>query len=359
MRTIADVTTRRLHNQGLLATRFGTPEEIVRWNLAVQAQDYPGAKWTLGQRLEGIRDDDLDRLFDAGRILRTHVMRPTWHFVLPEDLRWLLALTAPRVHAANRTRYLELGLDEPTRERGREAIQRAIADAGPLTRNELREAIAAAGIDASEQRTAYLLMYSELEAAIVSGPRRGRQHTYALFDDRVPPGGERDREEAMAELVARYIASHGPATPHDIAWWSGLTISDARRGLAMVEDQLACAEIDGVAWWHAPGEVPERPAGPLVHLLQPWDEYVVGFRNHHPAWDPATRELQHPKGELWNAGLIAVDGLVIGGWRRKVTAREARITTILREPLGPAQRAALEAAAERYGRFLGRDVTIA
>jgi hypothetical protein len=356
---IADAITRRLNAQGLLGTRFATPEEVVRWQLAVQAQDYPGAKWSLGQRLSGVDDAALDRLFDEGRILRTHVMRPTWHFVLPEDLRWLLALTAPRVHATNKGRYAELGLDERTRARGGEVIHRAIADAGPRTRQELGEALAAAGIDPAGQRLAHLVMHAELEAVVCSGPRRGKQHTYALFDERVPPGGERDREEeGVAELVQRYVASHGPATPHDIAWWSGLTVSDARRGLAMVESQLARTAIDGVEWWHTPEEPSRRSRGPLVHLLQPWDEYVLGFNARNPAWPPEIRAMQGPKGKLWNASLIAVDGLVAGGWRRKLLARESRIATILPRPLAADQRAALEREVERYGRFLGLPVVM-
>lgn len=353
-----EIIARRLDTQGLLRTRFASPQEVVRWQLAVQAQDYAGAKWSLGQRLDGVTDAALDALFDAGAILRTHVMRPTWHFVLPEDLRWLLALTAPRVHAANRGRYRELGLDEATLERGREAIERAIADAGPLTRQGLAGPLAAAGIDPAGQRLAYLAMYAELEAAIVSGPRQGKQHTYALFDERVPPAPPRDRDAMLAELVARYVASHGPAPARDVAWWSGLTVRDVRRGLALAGDRLACVEIDGTEWWHAPGEAPAWPDEPLVHLLQPWDEYALNFRAHNPVWSPAALGMQHPKGALWNANLVVVDGRVAGGWRRLLTPREARITPILPEPLGAAHRSALAREVERYGDFLGLPVVL-
>ncbi len=356
--TIADLTAHRLHNQGLLGASFDTPEDVVRGNVAVQAQDYPGAKWSLGQRVNGVSDVDLDRLLDGGRILRTHVMRPTWHFVLPEDLPWLLALTAPRVHAANRARYRELELDDTTLERGREVVEREIADVGPRTRPELGDALAASGIDPAGQRLAYLVMYAELEAAIVSGPLRGKQHTYARFDDRVPPGRERDRDEALTELVVRYMRSHGPATPHDVAWWSGLTVTDARRGLEMAGDRLARSEIDGVTWWHDADLPDARLDAPTVHLLQPWDEYVVGFRNHQPVWIPEIRAMQSPKGALWNASLIAVDGVVRGGWRRKMSARDVRISLILPHELDAAHSAALDSEASRYGAFLGRPVTI-
>jgi hypothetical protein len=353
-----DIIARRLHNHGLLAPRFATPEEVVRWQLAVQAQDYAGAKWSLGQRLDGFSDAEIDRLFDEGRILRTHVLRPTWHFVAPDDLRWLLALTAPRVQAANRTRYLELGLDEATRARGIEAIHRAIVVAGPLPRKAVAEALAAAGIDPAGQRLAYLLMDAELEAVICSGPRHGKQHTYALFDERVPPGAAREREAMLAELAMRFVASHGPVTPHDLAWWSGLTVTDARRGLALAGDRLACAEIDGIARWHVPGESAGGWDSPLVHLFQPWDEYVLGFNARNPAWTPELRAMQGPKGALWNASLIAVDGRVAGGWRRQVTAREARIATILPSDLSKEEQAALARAAEAYGRFLEMPVVV-
>lgn len=356
---IADLTLCRLHTQGLLCTRSASSEEMVGWNVAVQSQDYAGAKWTLGQRLDGATDTDLDRQFDDGAFLRTHVLRPTWHFVLPRDLRWLLELTAPRVHAANKGRYRDLELDETTLERGTEVIVRAIADAGLLTRQELGEALAAGGIDPGGQRLGYLTMYAELERAICSGPRRGKQHTYARFDDRVPPGPAHDRDEAIAELAYRYIASHGPVTPPDFAWWSGLILTDARRGFAAVEDRIERLAVDDETWWIVPDGLPEPPEGPLVHLLQPWDEYVVGFRQHQPVWDPDIRAAQNPKGELWNASLIAVDGIVSGGWRRKLSAKEVRVEPLLPAPLSPGHRAALERAAAGYGRFLAREPVLA
>lgn len=353
-----EIIARRLESHGLRATRFGSPPDVVRWNLAVQAQDYAGAKWSLGQRLDGIGDAELDALFDAGAFLRTHVMRPTWHFVLPEDARWLQALTAPRVQAANRTRYAELELDEATRARGRETIGRAIAEAGPLDRKAIGAALAAAGIDPAGQRLGYLLMDAELEMIVISGPRQGRQHTYALFDDRVPAGPDRDRDEMLAELVARYVASHAPVTPRDVAWWSGLTMRDVRRGLDLAGDRLAGVEREGEWWWLAPGPVPAPLDPPMVHLLQPWDEYALGFRDHNPVWLPAARAMQHPKGALWNASLLALDGIVSGGWRRRVTAREARILPILPSPPGDEHLAELEREAERYGRYLGLPVII-
>jgi hypothetical protein len=353
-----EIIARRLDNQGLLRTRFGSPQDAVRWNLAVQAQDYPGAKWSLGQRLDGITDADLDALFDAGAILRTHVMRPTWHFVLPEDLRWLMALTAPRVQAANRSRYLELGLDEVTRERGREAIRDAIAVDGPLGRAAIGEALNTAGIDPAGQRLAYMLMDAELEMIVCSGPRQGKTHTYALFDERVPPEPARDRDAMLAELAVRCVASHGPVTPHDVSWWSGLTVRDARRGLALAGDRLDRVTIDGTDWWLAPAAAPPLSETPMAHLLQPWDEYALGFRAHNPVWDPAVLAMQNPKGTLWNASLIALDGIIAGGWRRQVTAREVRITTILPSVPGDAHRAALERAAETYSKFLELPVVI-
>ncbi len=354
----SEMIARRLDNQGLLHTRFDSPAEVVRWNLAVQAQDYAGAKWSLGQRLDGVTDTDLDALFDRGELLRTHAMRPTWHLVLPEDLRWLLALTSPRVQAANRTRYRDLGLDEATRERGRETIRGAIADAGPLSRNAIGAVLEDAGIDPAGQRLAFLLMDAELEAVVCSGPRQGKQHTYALFDDRVPPEPPRAREAMLAEMAERYVTSHGPVTPHDLSWWSGLTVRDARAGLALAGDRLARIEIDGAEWWHAPGHVSPTPEPPLVRLLQPWDEYALGFRAHNPVWDPDVLKLQTPKGVLWNANLIAVDGILSGGWRRQANARDVQIRTILPTPLDDRYRAALDETAAMYAAFLGRPVTI-
>ncbi len=199
---------------------------------AVQSQDYAAAKWGVGQRTVGITDAIVEQAFADGSILRTHVMRPTWHFVTPSDIRWMLSLTAPRVHAANAYRYRELELNEAVFRRCRSSLMRALQGGRQLTRTELRQLLQRARIDTTApQRLAYLLMHAELEGVICSGARRGKQFTYALLDERVPPASVPQRDEALHDLTMRYFSTRGPATPQDFSWWSGLTVADAKRGV--------------------------------------------------------------------------------------------------------------------------------
>ncbi len=189
-------TIRRRHaSQRLAGEPLASPADAVRWSGAVQAQEFAEVKWSLGERIGDLDDAAVERAFTAGEILRTHVMRPTWHLVAAEDIRWLLRLTAPRVHAANRYWYRQAGLDAPTLERSQELIARELADGEPRTRKQLVAALAAAGIEGDSLRVGYILVHAELEQLVCSGPRRGKQHTYMLLDDRAPSdrGAERRR----------------------------------------------------------------------------------------------------------------------------------------------------------------------
>jgi hypothetical protein len=356
----AALAERRLHNTGLTAARFEAPEQVVRWFGAVQSQDYGPAKWSLGQRVPGTTDAAVDAAFDRGTIVRTHALRPTWHFVDPADLRWIQRLTGPRVHALNAYYYRQLDLDESTLT----TTARLLVDAlrgGPLTRSELRARFELAGVGTGGFRLAYILMHAELNALICSGPLHGKQHTYALVDERVPPAPARGRDEALAELTLRYFTSHGPATTKDFAWWSSQTMADVRAGLDLVGAALAHETVGGLTYWFA--DQPERAmppspaavaASPTAHLLQAYDEYVVAFNDSKYLLDASGAARAYTGGDrrVFN-GLVILDGQLAGHWRRRVTATEVLIETQLYRPLDAAGRRALRLAADRHGAFLG------
>src|SRR3989442_8665844 len=161
-----DIAHRRLHNQHITRRTLETPQALVEWLGAVQAQDFAAAKWALGLRLQGVKDDDIEQAFTDGAILRTHVMRPTWHFVSPADIRWLLALTAPRVHAANAHMYRKLDLDARICRRSDATLSKALEGGQHLTRAELRTVLQRHGIATGEERMAYLVMHAELEGVV-------------------------------------------------------------------------------------------------------------------------------------------------------------------------------------------------
>ena len=292
------------------------------------------------------------RAFDQGRILRTHVLRPTWHFVSPADIRWLLALTAPRVHAANAYYYRKLELDEVVFRRSRAALLGALRGGAALTREEVAAVHRKAGIDAAGLRLAYLVMRAELDGVLCSGPLRGKQFTYALLEERVPAARVRDRQESLAELTRRYFAGHGPALVKDFAWWSGLTTTEARSGLEMAKGSLLSETVSGKTYWFAEKAKTPAPKTPAVRLLPNYDEYLIGYKDHSASFEPSLREKVGRDTAALQAHIVVLDGHVIGGWRRTIQKKEITITTDLLVRLDKAQRAAVAAAAERYGAFM-------
>lgn len=352
----AGIAAQRLTNQCITAAKHRRPADVVAWFGAVQAQEYEPAKWGLGLRLpEGTADADIERAFEQGQILRTHVMRPTWHFVTPKDIRWLLELTAPRVHRVMSSYNRQLELDSRTLTRGTRVLERALRDGRFLTRAELWERLGRAKLAMSGQRLAHLVMYAELEGVICSGPRRGKQSTYALLAERAPNARRLGRDESLALLTRRYFRSHGPATIRDFAWWSGLVTADAKRGLEM--NRARREDVAGRAYWSI-GATSARPRPDrAVRLLQIYDEYVVAYRDRDAIVDGSPAALRTaPSSPVSFRHAVVIAGHIAGTWR---TARKARSVsmqvTMLRRTTAREQRALAEAA-EHYGRFLGTPV---
>lgn len=348
----------RLHNLGLTAAAFRQPAEVVDWLVAVQAQDFAGAKWALGLRMQAATDETVEAAFTAGAILRTHLLRPTWHFVTPADIRWLLALTAPRVQAANGTMYRKLGLDSALLARSSQVLARALDGGRQLTRDELRQALHQAGItDTSEQRLVYMLMNAELEGLICSGARRGKQFTYALLDERAPNGKMPDRDAALAELTRRYFSSRGPASEYDFAKWSGLTVSDARHGLEANAAILQREEVDGRSYWFVPSESGPPAGASGAWLLSIYDEYISSYKDYSLILDPSYAE------GLWAMGnaltyIMMIAGQVVGSWQRTLRKRAVLIKTHPLRPLSQEEQLLVAAAAEQYGAFLNLPVSL-
>ncbi|HZL64666.1 MAG TPA: winged helix DNA-binding domain-containing protein [Thermoleophilia bacterium] len=338
---------------------FAAPEDVVGWLGAVQAQDYGPAKWAVGMRQGRASDAAVERAFAEGRILRTHVLRPTWHFVLPADIRWLLTATVPRIQAGNAGRYRRLGLDADSLRRSEELLAGALRGGEQLTRSELADVLAVGGVDVQHQRLPHVLMYAELNATICSGARRGLQHTYALLAERAPDALDLPREAALAELAWRFFTSHGPATAKDFATWASLTLADVKASVEAAGSSLRREEIGGVAFWRGAHESARTAAlrSPSVRLLQGYDEYIMGYTETKgvlarpgTAWSPATPPVF--------ALVVLLDGRVAGFWKRTLRRDEVVVEAALLEPFDAAQMEELEAEAARYGAFLGLDATV-
>jgi DNA glycosylase AlkZ-like len=355
--TNLDIAHQRLHNQRISETSFEKAGDVVRWLGAVQAQDYGAAKWALGLRLQDVSDNDIEQAFAAGAILRTHVMRPTWHFVSPADIRWMLALTAARINATNAYYYRKLELNDAIFACSNAALAKALQGDKQLTRPELVSVLQQAGITADDGlRFTLIVMRAELDGIICSGARRGKQFTYALLDERVPQVRTLDYHEALAEFVLRYVTSHGPATLQDFVWWSGLTTAEARVGLEMVKSQLMHEIVDGQTYWFATSAPPAPRTNDLAHtayLLPNFDEYTVGYTDRNALFDMSHAKKFDSRNNILS-NVMVLDGQIIGTWTRTVKKDAVMITPNLFIPLNEAETRAFAASANRYGAFLGK-----
>jgi hypothetical protein len=348
-----------MHATRLAGEPFTTVPEVVRHHLAMQAQDYAPAKWAIGQRADGLVDADVDRAVTEGSIVRTHVLRPTWHLVAREDLRWLMGISGPRVQQGNAGRYRDLGLDPGTRARAEKAITAALADRGRLTRNQLGEVLDRAKLDREGQRMPYFLMHCELELVIASGGLDGKQQTYALVDERVPAVRARERDDALRELVRRYLRGHGPATVKDLSWWSGFTMADLRTALRNLGDEVRSGELDGITYWSLADEGGSARPVRGAHLLQTYDELVVGFSESRFVGDPAGPKAR----EAWlgrdlPSGVFLVNDRVGGHWRRTMNAKGADVQVSFYDDPAKSAETAVKREADRLGRFFGRRVAL-
>ena len=351
-----DIAACRLHNQQLSHNHSNQAADVVRGLGAVQAQDFAGAKWAIGLRSDGLADPDVQRAFDDGSILRTHLLRPTWHFVAPEDIRWMLALTAPRVRAQIAYMDRQLELDRTIFKKSNAALIKVLQGGKQLTRAEIEPAFQRARIPAGGQQLGHILMHAELDAVICSGPRKGKQFTYTLLEERVPVAKAMRRDKSLAELVKRYFFTRGPATLKDFCVWSGLTIADARTGMEMVKSQFETEIIDNQTYYLAETEPFNREKSPKAYLLPNYDEYFIGFKDRS-AIQKFIRQAGIMKDDpALLANIIILDGQVIGGWSRTVKKDgvivEARLITMLTEE----EIRAVAQAAEQLGEFLGLPV---
>ena len=264
----------------------------------------------------------------------------------------MIELTAPRIHALSAYYYRQLGVTEPLVRKTQTLIRKALAGGQHWTRKEIAALFERSGVPAAALRLGYLLMRAELDLVICSGVMRGKQQTYALLDERVPPAPARSRDEALAELTRRYFSSHGPATLKDFLWWSSLTAAEARRGLEMLGAKVQKLVVADRTYWLADAsQTPGRLTTPTLHLLQGYDEYLVAYTESKRLFG-LDRLPGAVAGQPLYLHAVVRDGQVVGHWRRMASTKEAIVQARLNRPLDPASRRALQAELERYGRYL-------
>ncbi len=352
-----DIARHRLHNQHIARAIFEHPGDVVRWFGAVQAQDYVPALWAVGLRTRSVVEAQVEQAIAERAIVRTWPMRGTLHFVSPNDARWMLQLLTPRVIAATARRYRELELDNAVLARSEKVVVAALQGGNLLTRRALYDALSTAGISTARSRGLHIVSYLAQRRVICFGPRAGKQPTFVLLDDWVPNAKPRHREDALAELAARYFSSHGPALAHDFAWWSGLTIADVRVGLEGASPRLLSQTIDGRTYWFATSHraAPTQSTG--AHLLPAFDEYTVAYRDRDAVLNPANAKRVNAGGGIFRP-IVVIDGQVVGTWKRTFKAGSVAVSLTPFARLTKAQWHAVEVAAERYGRFVSMPAVV-
>lgn len=348
----------RLINQQIATTRAEKPCDVVASLGAMQAQDYLGALWAIALRRPGTTERDIEQTIADRAIVRTWPMRGTLHFVAAADVVWMLELLTPRIVAGSAGRLRELELDETTVARSREVIGQALEGGRQLARPAVFATLEGAGISTAGQRGYHILGQLAQTGFLCFGVHEGKQPSFVLLHEWVPHARRLDRQAALAELALRYFTGHGPATLRDFAWWSGLTLADARAGLSAVSTQLTQAVVDAETYW-MPLEMPEHvedAAG--VHLLPGFDEYMLGYTDRRVVLDPAHAAKVVPGNNGMFMSTLVLDGRIEGTWKRTIKKKVVEISISPFRPLTPHEQAGVEAKAERYGAYLGLPVAM-
>lgn len=346
-----DIIRFRLFNQQIAKPAFTKPAEVVSWLVAMQAQEYAMAKWAIGLRLAKASDNLIEIAFTKGEILRTHLMRPTWHFVTPKDIRWLLQLTAPRVEAINAYTYREQKLDSKIFKRSNDIIAKALEGGKHLMRTELQAILKQKKIEADGIRLSCLMMKAELEAIICSGARRGNQHTYALLDERAKPVKALTKKEALFQFAQRYFTTRGPATVKDFASWSGLSITEAKEGAGMLPKKFIREKINGQEYILLPADL-DTGNIQSSFLMPDYDEYGMSYKDRSALFNGTVDLSLFKNGNPFFNRMIILDGRIEGTWKRSFKNRKAVVETFPFKKLSKTMQQSLGMAIKKYFEFV-------
>jgi hypothetical protein len=353
--TTADIAILRLINQQIAQTNFTKPSEIVAWLGAMQAQDFAGAKWSIGLRLPNFTDADIEKTLADRNIVRTWPMRGTLHFVAVDDILWMLGLLTPRIVANSAGRHKQLGLDENTFNLSKDLFIKSLQGGKQIPRDGMYKLLEASKISTSGQRGIHILWRLAQEGLLCFGAPEGKQQTFALLHEWIPKSKSLLRDEALAELALRYFTSHGPATLHDFIWWSGLRASEAKTALEFVKPKLISEIVSGQTYWFLQSLNAKINKSPTAFLLPGFDEFMVSYKDRSAALDPKYKKLMNGGNGILSP-VIVIDGQAVGTWRRTIKKDSIVLETKPFTTFSKIQSQEIAKAANLYGKFLGRSV---
>ncbi len=351
-----DIANLRLFSQQIATTQCKSAEEIVQWMGAMQAQDYPMAKWALGIRLAHSTDKLIEAAIDKGEIIRTHLLRPTWHFVSSDNVYWMLELTAPQIKPSMNSRDKQLGLTETIFAKSNRVIERALQPDRHLTREKLIDELNQAKIATDNNRASHLLARAELDAIICSGSVKNNKQTYALLEKRVPRKKTQSREQSLAKLARIYFSSHCPATLQDFTWWSGLSLTDARNALEMVRSDFVSETVGSKTYWLPNSLSTLETKNHAVYLLPAYDEFIISYADRSASIDTKHQSASVSENGVFRPAIV-IDGRVTGLWKRTIEKDTLIVETTSFRAHSKKEKQAIRQAAEQFGRFFGVKTT--
>jgi hypothetical protein len=347
----------RLNNQQITANKFDSPNRLVAYMGAIQAQDYLMSKWAIGLRLPKSTDSQIEAALDAGQLVRTHVMRPTWHIVAGQDVRWMLAISKKQIKSAMSSYAKDLGIDTTMYNRSKDLIIKALEGSKNLTRTEIMTEIELAGIKTSSGHAVHFMMNAEVEGIVCNGVMRGKEQTYTLLDEKVPKGLTFSYEEAISELAKRYFMSHAPATIHDFNWWSGLGMNDCRSGIESIKSDLESFQFEEKIYF-IPKDFTEIQPKNSIFFLPAFDEYCVSYKNRNAVFNPAWHKEAITSNGIFKP-IIVVNGQVVGIWKRTIKSKFIVIETTFFDKKDRLENALIEQSLVGFSDFWGLPVEIA
>ena len=347
-----DLVNQRIINQQLAGTKFKSAKEIVSWMGAMQAQDYAMSKWAVGVRLADSTDETVEQAINSGEIIRTHVMRPTWHLVSSDDVKWMLALTAPHLLKSMKGRHKALGLTDQIFKKSNSIVEKSLAKNRCMTRMELVKELNKNKIKPDNLQTIHIMFNAELNATVCNGPMRGKQFTYALLEERVPKTKSLTKEEALAKLSLRYFTSHGPATIQDFTWWSGLPPGDARNALEMTKSNLRSIKLDEQTYWFDDLATKEFSIQP-IYFFPAYDEFMISYKDRSAALAPKFFSNAMTGNGIFKP-IIVVNGQVIGTWSRKIQKEKVVLEPKFFRSSQKLNKTEMNIAFAPYRNFLGK-----
>ncbi len=350
--TLSDLTCIRLQNQQIENSTFKSPKELVSWMGAMQAQDFPMSKWAIGLRTLNSTVESIEAAYNRGDIIRTHLLRPTWHLVSSDDIYWIQQLTAPHIKPVFKVNNKLLELTEELYSKSNRLLEKVLSNGLSLTREELIREYDNIHIRTDQNRLSHFLMNAELEGIICSGPLKANKLTYCLLEERVPTKKLLNREESLAELAKRYFKSHSPATLRDFIWWSGLSITNAKNALEMIKSGLISESINSETYWFS-DSFHKNNENFSIHLLPAFDEFLIAYKDRSASITITNNKIAISDNGIFRP-IIVVNGHVTGLWKRSIQKDKILIETNLFEEHEDFIKTEIEKKIKHYADFLNK-----